>query len=48
MRAGNLPFAVEVVPDLADLPEVLDFIQKQFRINNVDQILEPHWSLRLL
>ncbi len=48
MRAGNLPFAIEVSPDPRGFAEILDFVQKHFRISKVELIPEPNWSPRLL
>lgn len=48
MRAGNLRFAVEVSPEPKTYVEILDFLRKSFKINNVELITEPNWSKRLL
>lgn len=48
MRAGNLPFAVEISPDPETFREILDFAGSALRIKDMDQIGAPKWPARLV
>jgi len=48
MRAGNLPYALEIAPDPRGYDDLIDFVAKQFRINGLDKIERPLWMQRLL
>ena len=47
MRAGNLPYAVEIPPDINDFPKLLDFTGKKFRISNMASVPVPPWTMTL-
>ena len=46
MRAGNLPFAIKIVPDPETFREILDFASDALRISDIDRIVTPNWSRR--
>ena len=48
MRSGNLPFAIEILPDFQSFAEMVDFVEKRFKINKLGQIEYPRWVERLL
>lgn len=48
MRASNLPVARGIIEPLQTFKEVLDFVNIHFRINGVEDVLEPEWVQKLL
>jgi len=48
MRSRNLPWAVEIAPDLATYSEVIDFVANRFNIKGLDRLQPPRWIGRLL
>lgn len=47
MRTGNLPFAVEIQPEISDFSKLLDFTGKKFRISNMSAVPVPGWTMTL-
>lgn len=48
MREHNLPFAVPLENEPASFAEMLDLARVLFRINDIDRLPLPEWTLKLI
>ena len=47
VRRGSLPIAVPMSPDPKNFFELLDFVKREFRINNIALVPAPPWQSAL-
>ena len=48
LRRGNLPIAIPIELEINDFYTLLDFVGKEFRINNIEKVPSPGWAPRLV